>query len=189
MTSWAYSPTYGARVALGPTQAAVYSCVMALTADGRRPCVTLADLSARVGKPVSSVHVALGRLRALGLIGMAARMGRTGGHRLWRAGHSAIRMGLDPARHRRAIARIVRRWWSATAFTRRELEARPVPAPDAPGTVGPAGDPPAAPGPSFGELLRRHGFRPWWDQDGGRDDDATRDRPGQPDASSGTLAP
>lgn len=168
--TWAGSPGYGVTVALGPTQAAVLEYVMRATAGGRRPYVTLATVAQRVGRPVSSVHDALGRLRALGLIGCAARMGRTGGHRLWRVTTRAARV-LDRARHGRAIARILRRW------------PRPVPAASATTQEGPPsasephgggssadrrtleGDPPAPPraGRSFREALRDYGFRPWWE--------------------------
>ena len=109
LTGWAMSPTYGQMVALGPTQALVYNAVMDLTSDGRRPELTLGRLAALVGRPVSSVHAALGRLRALGLIGVSARTGRNGRHRLWRVVQRAER-GMDRARHRIAVARIRRRW-------------------------------------------------------------------------------
>jgi len=96
-------------VALGPVQRAVLDIVLELTQGGRRPSLTLARLSALTGRPVSSVHDAIGRLRALGLIGAVARMGRIGGIRFWRVSkRSEIR--LDNGRHRLAIARIAGRF-------------------------------------------------------------------------------
>lgn len=107
--TWAPSPTYGRAVALGPTQRAVLDVALRLTTHGRRPQLTLGRLAELSGRPVSSVHDALGRLRALGLIGVSARMGRTGGHRLWRVTGRGARQ-LDDGRHRRAIARIMARF-------------------------------------------------------------------------------
>lgn len=112
--TWAVSPAYGRAVALGPTQRAVLDVALGLTRGGRRPELTLARLASLSGRPVSSVHEALGRLRALGLLGVSARMGRHGGHRLWRVQRAAMR-ALNPDAHRRAIARMVRRFGAAVS--------------------------------------------------------------------------
>jgi hypothetical protein len=153
-TAWARSPGYGQAVVLGPTQEAVYRVVWGLTDGGRRPYVTLAHLAQRVGKPASSVHEALGRLRALGLIGCATRMGRQGGHRLWRVG-ARLSRSLDAARHARAVARIVGRFHKAVVGSSRT----------APPTVSrpPGKASPVLPGgPSFRDRMREAGFVPWW---------------------------
>jgi hypothetical protein len=112
--SWAASDVYGQRIALGPVQSRVLDAAMSMTADGRRPELTLGRLSGIVGAPLSSVHDALRRLRALGLLGVSARMGRRGGHRLWRVTRRSERE-LDPIRHRQAIARLVGRFGSRLA--------------------------------------------------------------------------
>lgn len=114
MIRWQASTVYGTRIALGPVQSLVLDHAMALTDGGRRPSLTLGRLSAITGAPVSSVHDALGRLRALGLLGVSARMGRIGGHRLWRVTARADR-DLDPIRRRSAIARIVGRFGTTQA--------------------------------------------------------------------------
>lgn len=173
--TWAHSPAYGTAVVLGPTQKAVYLFVMGATENGRRPSYTLAGIAEATGKPVSSVHDALGRLRALGLIGFAARMGRTGGHRLWRVARAA-RGTLDAIRRKRAIARITRRWYSGAP--------RPATAEVAPQAGTLWGDLPHGTGPDressdgwsgdfdhttndrgpspFRRAMDRAGFRPWW---------------------------
>lgn len=179
--TWARSTVYGSSVALGPTQALVYRYAWGMTEGGRRPEVTLARIAADLGKPVSSVHAALGRLRALGLLGVSARMGRTGGHRLWRVARSAAMSGaLNVARHRRAIARIMSTWHHAAPGRRsRATEDQPVPDPPAPGlfdTVLPPSDP-SRTGRPFGEAMRDAGFRPWWEE---ASDDATNRHP-EPD--------
>lgn len=191
MTSgtWAHSPTYGRAVALGPAQRDVFDLVLRMTRGGRRPELTLGRLSSLTGRPVSSVHDALGRLRALGLIGVSARTGRSGGHRLWRVGArpSPRSHTLDVARHRRAVARMIRRWYGRPR--------RPVPVPvayasddppaapprssaqdgsDAPRVTRPEGlDPfgvtpstwePAPESMSFGDRLRRAGLGAWIDE-------------------------
>ena len=111
MSIYAHSPAYGGTVALGPVQRAVLDIVLELTEGGRRPSLTLGRLSALTGRPVSSVHDAIGRLRALGLIGAVARMGRLGGIRLWRVTSPSRTHTLDKARHRVAIARLLARWY------------------------------------------------------------------------------
>ena len=170
MTSWAHSTPYGAAMALGPVQRDVLTLVLAMTEGGRRPELTLRAMAARTGRPVSSVHDALGRLRALGLIGLRASIGRHGGHRLWRVAGRAARV-LDPARHRRAIARLVAR------FSRDQVEPPP------PDRSDPSGVPPAPDGPDhpyptrhdpppptiwarepFRDLMRRHGIGAWIDE-------------------------
>ena len=188
VTAWAMSPAYGQRVALGPTQELVYRAVLDLTSDGRRPELTLGRLASMVGRPVSSVHAALGRLRALGLIGVAARMGRTGGHRIWRVARRAER-GMDAVRHRIAVARIRRRWPAVGEIARRSATSLPLElsyaasGPDSPDRLG--ADPSATdPGPSsppptgpddpyprrsdpretFDEKMRRHGLGRWIDE-------------------------
>ena len=175
LTSWAASPAYGQTVVLGPTQHAVYAVVLELTAGGRRPFLTLAQLSQRVGKPVSSVHDALGRLRALGLIGCAARMGRAGGHRLWRV--VSVLGTLDTARHRRAVARILRRFPVALSRAGAEGEAPTL-------GLGADPDPPADAHPSAGgpfrDAMRRAGFRPWWIEGGNDRADDTDEAEGEP---------
>lgn len=172
MTTWAMSPAYGRTVALGPAQRDVLRVVLHLTESGRRPELTLARLAALSGRPWTSVATALGRLRALGLIGVSARMGRHGGHRLWRVRARADRP-LDAIRRRLAIARIVGRWGVATTQA-----AKPDPDPVVPGagvpqaprpTAAPGTPPPGAAGtptqtpqeaaPSFGERLRREAER------------------------------
>lgn len=183
MTAFVHSPGYGAAIALGPTQKVVYAFVHRRTQDGRRPEYTLAQIGDAVGRPVSSVHDALGRLRALGLIGYSARMGRTGGIRLWRV-VSGVSGALDIARHRRAIARVIKRWYASPVSARaaQDREAAPsVPLwSDRPGAANdPAGNPDhssqdepssggaaqghpvAPPGPSFRELVGLHHRLPW----------------------------
>ena len=158
MTTWARSAVYDQSVVLGPTQQAVYRFVMGATEGGRRPVFTLARIASETGKPVSSVHEALGRLRALGLIGMAARMGRTGGHRLWRVVATVTR-SLSPTRHRLAVARVVKRWG---ASVQRSTEVQSESQSETLWTD----DPPAEPVPqregSFRDAMRRAGFTPWW---------------------------
>jgi len=156
VTAWARS-AYGTNVVLGPTQEAVYRWAVRHTAHGRRPEVTLARIAADTGKPVSSVHVALGRLRALGLVGVAARMGRTGGHRLWRV-TSGVMGALDVARHKRAVSRILHRWrTAATGPTVYATDAGPVPS-----RPGPVPVPPPERGQSdFDRLVRQGGRLPW----------------------------
>lgn len=173
MTSWAMSPTYGS-VVLGPVQAAVLAQAHALTGGGRRPYVTLGRLAMLTGRPTSSVHEALGRLRALGLVGVAARTGRRGGHRLWRP--PSRRGGgpsLDIGRHRRAIARMLGASRALSIHRTPVPEAgtlgltdEPASPPDDPG-VRPPLDPDRREGDpgSFREQLARHGFTPWWPQD------------------------
>ena len=185
MTTWAHSPAYGQSVVLGPTQELVYRFVLDVTADGRRPEFPLARIASAIGRPVSSVHDALGRLRALGLIGYASRMGRTGGTRLWRA---AVRLGsvgesgLDVARHRRAVARVLTRF-ALVVRTEDQTAAESAPTlwsepdtgvshPPVSGTPGGTGDedtPDTVP-PVFHDMMRKHGVRPWWK-------DANRDEP------------
>lgn len=166
--AWTVSPVYG-KVILGPAQADVLRAVRPLTRNGRRPELTLGRLAAISGRPVSSVHDALGRLRALGILGVSARMGRRGGHRLWSmAGLPSAARELDGPRHRTAIARIVARYQ-----TRPSGHAR---SNDGPTSGGESGSPPPAapplvihrPGapdtrsperPSFGDRLRREAER------------------------------
>lgn len=156
MTTWARSDVYGSAVVLGPTQQAVYRFVLGATDHGRRPVFTLARIASVTGKPVSSVHEALGRLRALGLIGCAARMGRTGGHRLWRVA-PRVSGALDAARHRLTIARVLKRWYAQVVRTTEGTGqgVRPTLWPD--GATGHPSD-----GPSFRERMREAGFSPWW---------------------------
>lgn len=189
--TWERSPGYGSAVLLGPAQADVYRVVLRMTERGRRPELTLAELATLTGRSPSSVHSALGRLRALGLIGCAARMGRTGGHRLWRI-RSRIAAALDPVRRRIAIARLRARWLTTQARDDRGREptapARPDPlwpAPSlddparspAPGSelgtgelpaVGPEPDDPyprrSDPRESFAEKMRRYGIGGWVDE-------------------------
>lgn len=172
--TWAYSPAYGSSVVLGPTQAAVYRFVMGATEHGRRPTFTLSRIAEATGKPVSSVHDALGRLRALGLIGCATRMGRTGGHRLWRVVSAASDRALDVARHRRAVARVLRRWVLSAPAEGRGGEV----VPSIPLWPDPGGDggavralAPSPSGPSRGAGK---------DSDGGRETDVTVTAPRGP---------
>lgn len=180
MTTWAHSPAYG-HIVLGPTQEVVYRFVLRATEHGRRPEFSLARIASETGRPVSSVHEALGRLRALGLIGFASRMGRTGGTRLWRA---TVRMGsvgesvLDLARHRRAVARILKRFAIARTQGHRRTADPPGPSlwPDpsagvshppaevlSGGTTDATGEPrPTVPPGLFDRMMRKHGFSPWW---------------------------
>ena len=187
MTAFVHSPGYGASIALGPTQKVVYAFVHRRTQDGRRPEYTLGQIGDAVGKPVSSVHDALGRLRALGLIGYSARMGRTGGIRLWRV-VSGVSGALDIARHRRAIARIIKRWYASPVSARaaQDHEAAPSvplwsdrpgatersPAPSQDDPSGVAGESsvtvdgnlnhlPSDPRPTFRELVGLHHRLPW----------------------------
>jgi len=170
MTTWARSDVYGSAVVLGPTQQAVYRFVLGATDHGRRPVFTLARIASVTGKPVSSVHEALGRLRALGLIGCAARMGRTGGHRLWRVA-PRVSGALDAARHRLTIARVLKRWYAQVVRTTEGTGqgVRPTLWPD--GTTDHdarganlSGESSAVSehGPSFRERMREAGFSPWW---------------------------
>ena len=174
--TFAMSPTYGQTVALGPVQRAVFDYIMSMTAGGRRPYVTLATMAGSLGRPVSSVHEALGRLRALGLIGCAARTGRTGGHRLWRVTGGALSRSLDVARHRRAVARIVSRWSRPVSAI---MSADAIP-PASTDTVPPPSIPPAAEGPSFRDRMRGAGFTPWWREDNGALHDDPPDDPELP---------
>jgi hypothetical protein len=189
MTTWVASPAYGRTVMLGPAQRDVLDVVLRLTRNGRRPELTLGRLAELSGRPVSSVHDALGRLRALGILGVSARMGRSGGHRLWRTtARSARDLGRSP--QRRAVARIMRRWYAAITQGDTEADtpdglpdrptASPPPRPGAPvrgDVVAPNGsatlDPfgvapslwePGPPGESFGAKLRRLGLGPWIDE-------------------------
>lgn len=170
--TWATSPAYGRTVVLGPTQRLVYDVVLRMTESGRRPELTLSRLSGLTGRPISSVHDALGRLRALGLIGVSARMGRHGGHRLWRVTRPSDR-GLDLGKHRRAVARIIRRF--ALAIT----QAAPVPParsgdgssptdptapPERSGPSIPAGSPPSSAQADGDPASLDEGERPWWDK-------------------------
>lgn len=179
-TTWARS-SYGSSVILGPAQRDVLRVALRLTAHGRRPELTLGRLSELSGRPVSSVADALGRLRALGLLGVASRMGRHGGMRLWRP---TIRpLELDAAKHRRAVARILGRFRLATTQARddRPVERREPTegsggAPDRlrddraldPSVIPPAPDPfgvtpsdwrPAEAGATFRDRLRYHAER------------------------------
>jgi hypothetical protein len=167
MTAWAHSPAYGQAIALGPTQAAVYRFVWGMTEHGRRPTFTLAAIAKATGKPVSSVHDALGRLRALGLIGCAARMGRTGGHRLWRVVSRSVGGALDTARHRLAVARLIKRW-ALSVPTERDREAIPPatlwrepPASSANSGADDSPEVPSEPSRSFRELIGLHHRLPW----------------------------
>jgi len=189
MTTWAASAGYGRTVALGPAQRDVLRVVLHLTRNGRRPELTLGRLADLSGRPVSSVHDALGRLRALGILGVSARMGRHGGHRLWRvAARGARDLGLSA--HRIAVARITRRWYAATiqAVTGAPQSSRPtaLASADPPLAVGddvvtPNGsgssarriDPfgvepsewtPPPPNESFRDKLRRYGLGDWIDE-------------------------
>ena len=180
---WAHSPAYGQAVMLGPTQEAVYRFVWGMTEHGRRPTFTLAAIAKATGKPVSSVHEALGRLRALGLIGCAARMGRTGGHRLWRVVSRSVGGALDAARHRLTVARLIKRW-ALSVPTERDREAIPPatlwreppassansgadPSPEVPSgdpvdqADGSSRSPSGSPVPSFRELVGLHHRLPW----------------------------
>jgi hypothetical protein len=195
VTSWAASPTYGRSVMLGPAQRDVLAVALRLTTHGRRPELTLGRLADLSGRPVSSVHDALGRLRALGILGVSARMGRHGGHRIWRVTARGTR-SLGDGAHRVAVARILRRWYAATtqaiAAVPRPLwptASDPTPpvgsdaatVPDGSGNGGrdsvhpdPFGVKPSdwTPGPegeSFGAKLRRYGLGTWIDE---RDHDA-----------------
>lgn len=184
--AWVASPGYGGTVVLGPTQRVVLDVALRMTRGGRRPELTLGRLSSLTGRPVSSVHDALGRLRALGLLGVSARPGRRGGHRLWRvtsSGSSA--QPLDRDRHRRAVARIIRRFGSIVARTRslasdqseRDGPARaplpggPVTLPDGstvqapdPFGVTPADWTPAPKGSTFHDRMKRAGIGAWIDE-------------------------
>lgn len=176
--TWATSSTYGS-VVLGPAQAAVWAQAYALTGGGRRPYVTLGRLAQLSGRPVSSVHSALVRLRALGLVGVASTMGRRGGNRLWRPNRRPSPGGLNVGRHRRAVARIL------ALSNRRPTDepARPVPGGlwrDDPALPTPARrePPPVAPAPgAFDEAMRRNGFEPWWEQGQGSSESDARPTP------------
>lgn len=175
MTTWALSPVYGT-VALGPVQSEVLALALRMTDHGRRPELTLGRMAAILSRSVSSVHDALGRLRALGLLGVSARMGRHGGHRLWRV--RSPRGELDAGKHRRAIARIARRF--GTSYPRSlgaevaggstppeppvdgEGGAAPVPlAPPDPFGVTPLEWTPPPADETFAEKLARYGLGPW----------------------------
>lgn len=168
--TWERSPGYGTAVLLGPAQADVYRVVLRMTERGRRPELTLAELATLTGRSPSSVHSALGRLRALGLIGCAARMGRTGGHRLWRI-RSRIAAALDPVRRRIAIARLRARWLTTQA---RDDRGREPTAPAEPSTglwPAPSLHEPddayprrADPRETFAEKMRRYGIGGWVDE-------------------------
>jgi hypothetical protein len=145
VTAWASSPVYGP-VVLGPVQRDVLELVRRLTDHGRRPELTLARLAQLVGRPMSSVQDALERLRALGLVGYVTRMGRHGSHRLFRP--RAITRALDPARHRRAVARILHRFVADPLPRRRaDLYHAGINLEE-----------------SAGQALRRHGLGSWIDQ-------------------------
>ena len=191
MTAWVASPAYGRRVALGPAQRDVLDVALRLTTHGRRPELTLGRLAVLSGRSVSSVHDALGRLRALGILGVSARMGRTGGHRIWRVTARGTR-SLGDGAHRRAVARIARRWGAAITQAVAAVPSplwpsasdSPTPPPDgsdartvpngsgvgrAPQTPDPFGVKPAEwePGPpdeTFGQKLRRYGLGSWIDE-------------------------
>lgn len=149
---WAYSPGYRRPVLLGPAQSDVLRVTLGLTAAGRRPGVTLADLTRRTGRSPSTIHAALRRLRALGLLGVATTMGRRGIHRLW-AITAQIGASLDPARQRRAIARMT------------SDGSRQAPRPDDPPPPPTPPPPPPPPGglwpdtETFAQKMRRHGLR------------------------------
>lgn len=190
--TWQRSPGYGSAVLLGPAQADVWRVVWRMTEGGRRPELTLAELATLTGRSPSTVHSALGRLRALGLIGCAARMGRTGGHRLWRI-RSRIGAALDPVRRRIAIARLRARWLNTQARADRGSHEPTAPAgpdplwpapslhdpdrtPD-PGDLagavslaggGPGPDDPyprrSDPRETFAEKMRRYGIGGWVDE-------------------------
>jgi len=148
----------------------VLDLVRRLTENGRRPELTLARMAEMIGRPASSIADALGRLRALGLIGVAARMGRTGGHRFWRVAAPARRT-LDGGRHRQAVARIVARFWRDDDGSDANGHAPDTSSPrDEPAPVRddrPADRPsqsPAGPHESFGEIMRRNGIGAWIDE-------------------------
>jgi hypothetical protein len=181
--AYAHSPAYGVSVALGPVQRAVLDVVLELTQGGRRPSLTLGRLSALTGRPISSVHDAIGRLRDLGLIGAVARMGRIGGVRFWRVTERNRTHKLDPARHRVAIARLVRRWYARVAVLAGTQDERQPPAsPAGNGDAGGSHDagrrssgldpfgvtpkpwsPPRA-GETFAEKMKRYGIGSWIDE-------------------------
>lgn len=172
-SSWATSPTYGS-VLLGPAQSDVYRYVVGMTREGARPYLTLGRIASAIGRPVSSVHSALGRLRALGLIGFVARMGRTGGFRLWRPRRSSTARPMDRGRHSRTVARIMRRWRAMTAHSASVPDDdRPVPG-QRPLPLEPVAGSPSPAAGEFGAALRRYGFRPWWDRVEERTDDDDR---------------
>lgn len=181
--TWTTSPAYGS-IVLGPTQRIVLDAVLRLTDRGRRPELTLGRLATITERPVSSVHDALGRLRALGLIGVSARMGRTGGHRLWRVSMPSIRP-LDVERHRRAVARILRRF-APTIYAGNGDPASdgspggrgpdpdvqsvgPTPADRSaqldPFGVTPADWTPPSPDETFAEKMRRYGIGRWLEEE------------------------
>jgi hypothetical protein len=167
--TWTASPVYGRSFLLGPAQRDVLTVALRMTRGGRRPELTLGRLASLTGRPVSSVHTALGRLRALGLLGVSARPGRRGGHRLWRVvGAPSSAHPLDMGKHRRAVARILRRFGVAVAAVPPERDrppARPVPEPaDVSPDVAPRREDHAAPAPSFHERMRRAGIGGWLDE-------------------------
>ena len=187
MSIYAHSPAYGGTVALGPVQRAVLDIVLELTEGGRRPSLTLGRLSTLTGRPVSSVHDAIGRLRALGLIGAVARMGRHGGIRLWRVTSPSRTHKLDKAKHRTAIARLIARWYKPRDLsaaegsteapgTRPLWDDGPTPSPE---SVEPAAAPsedgthePDSEGKpwydrtpeTFAEKMKRYGIGEWIDR-------------------------
>jgi hypothetical protein len=145
-------------VILGPTEDRVARYLHDLTRHGLITIRTL-ELARRLDLERSEAYRVLGRLRALGLFGVANDQGgQRGGRRIWRTERAGTASGLDAGRHRIAWARVVA--WSAqrrarviaAIHTRRQGLTHPDTATPAAG-VSPA---PAA-GGSLADHLRRYG--------------------------------
>jgi len=110
-------------------------------------------------------------------------MGRIGGIRFWRVTERNRTHELDPARHRTAIARLVRRWYQRVAVLAGTQDERQPPA--SPTGKGDAGGPydaertssgldpfgvtpipwtPPHPRETFAEKMKRYGIGSWIDE-------------------------
>lgn len=147
-------------VALGPTEGRVARYLDDRTRHGWVTLRTL-ELATTLGLERSEAYRILARLRELGLFGISNdRGGHRGGRRVWRTANRHDGTGLDPARHRSAFARVrgaARRARSGSLARLAIIRAA------APGVARPpvgsgAVVPPAAPGPTFAERMRRAGL-------------------------------
>jgi hypothetical protein len=132
-------------VILGPTEDRVARYLHDLTRHGLITIRTL-ELARRLDLERSEAYRVLGRLRALGLFGVANDQGgQRGGRRIWRTERAGTASVLDAGRHRIAWARVVA--WSAqrrarviaAIHTRRQGPVEPFAAtPAAAGSTPPA---------------------------------------------------
>jgi hypothetical protein len=156
------APTWRGRrgsVILGPTEHRVALYLTDATRHGQVKLRTV-DLAARLQLTRSEAYRVTGRLRVLGLFGIASDpSGSEGGRRYWRTAIEHDGRGLDPTRHRVAWARVL--GWSAKRTARLLSQVRgigrsaPGPRPlDGPTPVG-------RPLPSFRDAMHQAGVGAW----------------------------